>query len=1103
MSSIVPVLSQESTKQLIEWMRQRCCSNSFDPTDPEFQAAISILSATDYFHQHRIFSLTPASHIALSVGQDLKPSDVSSLAQILMYRSLNRQIPISPGVQRVAMETINPSNCDDIHHLADIDLTYLTPHVTDDPDLTPVTPADRFRGEFLMGEGQSPSFLVDRRIAILSASAQSTLTPQFKDMISYEVKKLRASTQQRVLRENLMKFELDPFGFSLPEYAPRLIPSHDLNPRISPQHIGLVREYDISAAMDTSQTSVHLRQVLAQANRFLNELGQRCDQNRAIHDALEKYKKDKERERNRAKKAEEKIRWDLLKQKDMPKYRETVKKMKDQRIQELLMQTDRYMAELRERIKLNQATSSVAESAELGHRYEWELKLPENVRQPDHLTGTLKDYQVKGLQWLVGLYQAKMNGILADEMGLGKTIQTIALLAWLFEKCGDFGPHLICAPLSTLSNWEAEFKQWFPQFLVVKYNGTPNERKEVEKKYIASRSHVNAILTTYEFVVRDRSVLSKLDYSYLIIDEAHKLKNHQGKLSQTLSHYYRSRNRLLLTGTPLQNTPRELWSLLNFILPTIFDDHNKFDEWFAAPFAKAGEAAKLTAEETWVVLTQLHDVLRPFMFRRLKEDVADQLPDKKEATILCPLSAWQHSMYITMEDYSIIVHRDGVKFTRMDNKQIQCRKICNHPYLFEETYYVNAQLIRTCGKFELLDRILPKFYQTHHRVLIFSQMTELLDLLEDLLTFRDFKYLRLDGNTKSENRPQLTEAFNAPDSEYFIFMLSTRAGGLGLNLQTADTVIIYDSDWNPFADMQASARVHRIGQDKEVLVLSLSTPDTVERKVQKVQNEKRTVEDMIISAAIFNDESNVDDRKAVYQAVTAKNQSGGVTNVPNDAQINKIIARTPEELELFEQMDRERDARYQREWELAGHTGEYPRLVTYDELPDHLKVPVEDLIKEEEILEFRRSRSKNKLSMLDNITESEYTRFIEEGKDPDEYITEIEATRTACRELIQKSKKILGDSFDTLPTREELPRYYEIIQNPITFAEIKDKVERGEYISADELREDLRLMARNAMTFNAPDTPWYAAAAQIIELIDGEIPARPTSSDLPEDSSLC
>jgi hypothetical protein len=537
--------------------------------------------------------------------------------------------------------------------------------------------------------------------------------------------------------------------------------------------------------------------------------------------------------------------------------------------------------------------------------------------------------------------------------------------------------------------------------------------------------------------------------------------------------------------------------LLNFILPTIFNDHSKFDDWFTAPFAKAGEAATLTQEEQWVVICQLHAVLRPFLFRRLKVDVADQLPDKKEVTILCAMSAWQHSMYLTMEDHSVYVG-EGMKVTRVDNKVMQCRKICNHPYLFQDQYYIDARLIRTCGKFELLDRILPKLHRTGHRVLIFSQMTELLDLLQDLLTYLQFKWLRLDGGTKAELRPQLVADFNAENSEYFAFLLSTRAGGLGLNLQSADTVILYDNDWNPFADQQASARVHRIGQDKEVLVLNLSTPDTVERKVLKVQNEKRAVEDMIIGVAIFNDEANEEDRRAVYQAVTAKNQTGGVARVPNDEQINKMLARTAEELEVFEEMDIERDARYQREWERAGNRGDYPRLVTYEELPEYLKVSPADLKREEDLPDVRKSRSKNHLSLIDNITDSEYTRMIEEGKDPGEHLNEITALRSRIRSVVDEVRGLLGTTFDELPTREELPEYYQVIKNPITFKEIKHRVKSGEYVSVNELCVDLIRMAKNAIRFNPVGSVWYVNGKQVLAVCDRLIGK---STELPDDAS--
>jgi ATP-dependent helicase STH1/SNF2 len=349
-------------------------------------------------------------------------------------------------------------------------------------------------------------------------------------------------------------------------------------------------------------------------------------------------------------------------------------------------------------------------------------------------------------------------------------------------------------------------------------------------------------------------------------------------------------------------------------------------------------------------------------------------------------------------------------------------------------------------------------------------------------------------------RPQLVANFNTERSEFFAFLLSTRAGGLGLNLQSADTVIIYDNDWNPFADQQASARVHRIGQDKEVLVINLSTPDTVERKVLKVQTEKRTVEDMIIGVAIFNDESSVDDRKAVYQAVTAKNQSGGMSSIPNDEQINKIIARTPEELELFEEMDAERDARYQQEWENAGNTGDYPRLVTYDELPAYLKVRAQDLIREEELPDVRKSRSRNQLSLLDNITESEYTRLIEEGKDPNEHLSEISELRKALRRVVDEARHIVGRGFDELPTREELPEYYEIIKFPITFSEITKKCKNGEYESVDDLCGDIELMAKNAMRFNQPGSVWHTNGEQLLQLCD-QFLNQARSADLPDEAS--
>ena len=1075
MSTVVPVLSNDLTSALIGWIRKRCVSNDFDPSSPDFQAAISLVAATDQYRQIGSIPFSSNENVFLSVSGDSPPVDLPSLAQILIYRYMIRKMPVPINLPRLAMAQTAENRSLDQPQMS---LLYLTPHQNDMKGRHE-TGDDMFSASFINGNHHGVEFLTERRKAVLRAAMPAIKTKPYETIIKQELQKLKSAKFQQEIRKKFIRYALDPLRYSTPAtlFFTNPMPEHHV--KLSPQHIGIFDAYDTNTSIGSSQTSIKIKRVIQQANKFFNALAANSQRQKMIKQALEQRKKDIEKEKNRAKRSQEKIRWDLLKQKDMAKYRETVKQMKDQRIQLILDQTDHYMKELSDKIrKTHNSTIDETKGEDI---YNFDLKLPEDVTQPEHLNGTLKEYQVKGLQWLVSLYQSHLNGILADEMGLGKTIQTISLLAWLFEKCNDAGPHLVIAPLSTLSNWENEFQHWFPQFKVVKYIGNKQERKDLERRYCTKNTSINTILTSYQMVVLDKSVLSRIDYSYIVIDEAHKLKNHEGKLSQTLTHYYTAKNRLLLTGTPLQNNPRELWSLLNFILPNIFNDHNKFDDWFTAPFAKAGEAAQLTTEEQWVVINQLHAVLRPFIFRRMKSDVANQLPDKKEETILCAMSAWQHSMYLTMDESSVMITRD-YKVIRMDNKTMQCRKICNHPYLFEESYYLNSMLIRSCGKFELLDRILPKFKATGHRVLIFSQMTELLDILEDLMKYLGFTFLRLDGSTKEDTRMQLMEQFNAPDSEYFVFLLSTRAGGLGLNLQTADTVIIYDADWNPFADMQASSRVHRIGQQKEVLILNLSTNDSVEKKVLKVQNQKRTFEDMIIGAAIFHDESNIDDRKAVYQAVTAKNQSGGISDIPNDEQINKIIARTPEELEKFEEMDQERDERYQYEWERAGHSGDYPRLVTYDELPDYLKVPVSELTKDEELPDIRKSRSRNTLSMLDNLTDQEFTRLVEEGEDPTEHLDEISKLHQTLNQIINKAKSILGKRFDTLPTPQELPLYYEIIKNPITFNQVKRKLKNGQYDSVDSLISDLTLMGKNAMKFNREGEILYQNAEHLLQL---------------------
>ncbi len=220
--------------------------------------------------------------------------------------------------------------------------------------------------------------------------------------------------------------------------------------------------------------------------------------------------------------------------------------------------------------------------------------------------GKLKEYQIKGLEWLVSLYNNALNGILADEMGLGKTIQTIALITYLMEKKKNMGPYLIIVPLSTLSNWMHEFEKWAPSAVALAYKGSPQARRSVQTQMRAAK--FNALVTTYEYIIKDKAVLSKYRWKYMIIDEGHRMKNHHCKLTQILNTYYTSNNRLLLTGTPLQNKLPELWALLNFLLPSIFKACNTFEQWFNAPFAVTGEKVELNEEETILIIRRLHKV---------------------------------------------------------------------------------------------------------------------------------------------------------------------------------------------------------------------------------------------------------------------------------------------------------------------------------------------------------------------------------------------------------------------------------------------------------------------------------------------------------------
>ncbi|KAF2095250.1 hypothetical protein NA57DRAFT_44994 [Rhizodiscina lignyota] len=733
-----------------------------------------------------------------------------------------------------------------------------------------------------------------------------------------------------------------------------------------------------------------------------------------------------------------KQRLQALRANDEETYLKLLGQAKDTRISHLLKQTDGFLKQLAASVKEQQRSSrnryagpgtpsepssdeetdidSEGEDRngkrvdyyEVAHRIKEEVK----VQSSNLVGGTLKEYQVKGLQWMISLYNNNLNGILADEMGLGKTIQTISLITYLIEKKQQPGPFLVIVPLSTLTNWNNEFEKWAPTVQRIVYKGSPNERKTKQQQIRWGQFQV--LLTTYEFIIKDRPILSKVKWLHMIVDEGHRMKNAGSKLSSTITQYYTTRYRLILTGTPLQNNLPELWALLNFVLPTIFKSVKSFDEWFNTPFANTGGQDKmdLSEEEQLLIIRRLHKVLRPFLLRRLKRDVEKDLPDKQERVIKCNFSALQAKLYKQLVNHNKLIVSDGkggkTGMRGLSNMLMQLRKLCNHPFVFEEVEDqinpgrgTNDTLWRTAGKFELLDRVLPKFHATGHRVLMFFQMTAIMNIMEDFLRLRGISYLRLDGSTKSEDRSELLRLFNAPDSPYFMFLLSTRAGGLGLNLQTADTVIIYDSDWNPHQDLQAQDRAHRIGQKNEVRILRLITSNSVEEKILERANFKLDMDGKVIQAGKFDNKSTNEEREAMLRIMleSAEAAESMDQDEQDDDDLNVIMMRSEQELVLFREMDRERAQN-----DKYGTGKKYPRLFSEEELPDIYMNDDNPVVEEIEEPVGRGARERTRVKYDDGLTEEQWLEAVDNDEDTIEAAVARKEAKIA-RRAANKAKK--------------------------------------------------------------------------------------------------
>ncbi|KAF2401222.1 hypothetical protein EJ06DRAFT_521086 [Trichodelitschia bisporula] len=477
--------------------------------------------------------------------------------------------------------------------------------------------------------------------------------------------------------------------------------------------------------------------------------------------------------------------------------------------------------------------------------------------QPSYIKhGELREFQILGVNFLCRNWCLSKNVMLADEMGLGKTVQTVSFLSWLRHEKNQQGPFIIIVPLSTMPAWAETFNNWTPDMNYVVYNGNEAARTIIRDYELLvngdpRKTRFNVLLTTYEYVLFDYSFLSQIKWQFMAIDEAHRLKNRDSQLYSRLAEM-KVQSRLLITGTPMQNNLEELRALMDFLMPGEIEIDKDID--------LQSDAARHQIDE-------LTHAIRPYMLRRTKQLVEKDLPPKTEKIIRVELSDVQLEYYknILTRNYAELNKGSKGQKQSLLNIMMELKKASNHPFMFPnaEDRILDGKnrredilraLITSSGKMMLLDRLLDKLKKDGHRVLIFSQMVKMLDILSDYLNLRGYQHQRLDGTMTSASRRQGIDHFNAPDSDDFCYILSTRAGGLGINLMTADTVILFDSDWNPQADLQAMARAHRIGQKNPVMVYRFVSKDTVEEEVLERARNKLMLEFLTIQRGVTDSE---------------------------------------------------------------------------------------------------------------------------------------------------------------------------------------------------------------------------------------------------------
>lgn len=449
---------------------------------------------------------------------------------------------------------------------------------------------------------------------------------------------------------------------------------------------------------------------------------------------------------------------------------------------------------------------------------------------PTELQPILRDYQKTGYRWLKTLSKYQMGGILADDMGLGKTLQVISVL--LSEKDNPTKPSLIVAPSSLVYNWESEIHKFAPTLTTQIIHGDPATRKQL----IAECNQYDILITSYDLIRRDiESYQTSYRFRYCILDEAHYIKNHT-TLSAKAVKKINSEVRFALTGTPIENSLSDLWSIFDFILPGYFGTYSQFKKKYEVPVMR---------QQNLNLLSRIHQQVAPFILRRLKKEVLKELPEKIETNMYCEMDKTQQNLYYAMvyemkEEMNQEIQVQGIERSRIKILALlmRLRQICCDPSLYLENYKGESAKLKLC--LELVDECIS----SGHKVLIFSQFTSMLDILSRELKTKQIEHLILTGSTKSSERLKLTEQFNTDDTP--VFLISLKAGGTGLNLTGADVVIHYDPWWNMSAQNQATDRAHRLGQEKTVQVFKLFVKNTIEEKIERLQQRKRDLTEAIV-----------------------------------------------------------------------------------------------------------------------------------------------------------------------------------------------------------------------------------------------------------------